>query len=43
VTKPKVSDLFGEQGRAFPEQVALPNDECYPMDEELLLTNFLDA
>jgi len=43
VAKPEVSDLFGKKGRAFLEQVKLPADERFQMDQELLLLNVLDA
>ena len=43
VAKPEVSDLFGKQGKAFLEQVKLPADERFQMDQELLLLNVLNA
>ena len=43
VQKPEVSDLFGKKGKAFLQQVKLPADERFQMDQEFLLLNVLDA
>ena len=40
---PEVSDLFGKQGKAFLQQVKLPADERFQMDQELLLLSVLEA
>ena len=43
IAPPQVSDLFAKQGMAFLEQVGLPADERFQMDQELLLLTVLQA
>ncbi len=43
VPKPQVSDLFGKKGRAFLQQVELPADQRFQLDQELLLLTVLEA